>query len=144
MGFKRGGTVYKLVWPEGDDNHGMEARMRGLSVAELMQLGKLGDLDLTGAGGQPTADAMAALDGILELFASKLVSWNLEDDDDQPVPTTLEGVRAQDLDFVMEMIDAWMTAAAGVAPPLSQNSTGGETFPVESLPMEPLSGSLAS
>jgi hypothetical protein len=141
VGFQRQGKVYRLVWPEGHDNHGLEVRMRPLSIAELQQIGSMAELDLSSDAGP---EAMAALDDMIGLFASKLIGWNLDDDQGEPVPATFDGAKAQDTDFVLELIDAWMTAAAGVTPPLPNGSTGGGTPLAASIPMEPLSPSLAS
>lgn len=139
MGFKREAKVYKLVWPEDHENHGLEVRMRGLAVGELAALGGMADL-----GGPATAEALAALDDLLRLFASKLVGWNLDDDQGEPVPATYDGVQTLDNEFVMQLVDAWMTATAGVSPPLSPSSIGGGTSLAGSIPMEPLSASRAS
>lgn len=141
MGFRRQSRVYRLVWPEGHDNHGLEVRMRPLSIDELARIGGMADLDLTRDSGP---EAQAALDDMLRLFADKLIGWNLDDDQGDEVPATFEGVRAQDLDFVLELVDAWMTAAAGVDSPLSDGSTAGGTSVAESIPMVPLSASQAS
>jgi hypothetical protein len=141
MGFRRQSKVFRLVWPEGHDNHGLEVKVGALSIGELSKIGGMAELDLQADNGP---EAMAALDEMLALFADKLASWNLEDEDGAPVPADLDGVRGQDLDFIMEMVDAWMTAAAGVLPPLSSGSTDGGTPLAASIPMEPLSESLAS
>jgi hypothetical protein len=141
VGFQRQGRIYRLVWPEGHENHGLEVRVRALSIDDLSRIGGMAELDLSRDNGP---EALGALDDMLALFASKLVGWNIDDDQGEPVPATLAGVKAQDLDFVLELVDAWMTAAAGVAPPLSESSTGGGTPLAASIPMEPLSPSLAS
>lgn len=83
---------------------------------------------------------------LLGFFADCLVSWNLEDDDDQPIPPTLEGLRSQDDEFVLLVFDAWVDfvvrgAAKG---PLGSSSPDGEQPLEASLPMEPLPENQAS
>lgn len=141
MGHRRKSKVYKLVWPEDHENHGLEVCVKSLSTAELMRLGSLADKDLTE---DLSPEAMAALEDMMRLFASKLVKWNLEDEDGEPVPATYEGLNSQELDFTMELIDAWMNTVAGIAAPLGANSSAGNPALEASLPMEPLSESQAS
>lgn len=123
--------VYKLVWPEDHESHGLVVRVRSLTMGEV--------LDLRRPDSSLTEDAAVAM------FASHIVDWNLEDrDTGEPVPTTLAGILEQDEDFVMEIIGAWTAAATGVSPPLAPSSTGGEPSLEASMPMVPLSASQAS
>lgn len=77
-------------------------------------------------------------------FAKVLVSWNLEDEDGEPVPTTYEGLMSYDFQFVLAVVLGWMQAVAGVPTPLDRPSRDGGPSLVESLPMEPLSQSRVS
>ena len=136
MGYVRDRKIYKLVFadPEFD---GLEVRARGLTTAELLEMQAL----------EPTgneAEDATKLERQLQLFAGKLVSWNLEEPEGVPVPTTLDGVKTQELDFIMQVIDAWMRAVMGIAAPLGPPSNSGGTSLEASLPMEPLSASRAS
>lgn len=126
MGFRKASKTFQLTWPEGDDNHGLEVRMRSLPVRKLMALGHVQDEIATG---KATADSLAAL---FQIFAGALIEWNLEDEKGDPVPATLEGVENQDGDFITSMITAWMGAFASVPPPLPDGSNSGGTSPVES------------
>lgn len=139
MGHKRKSKVYKLVWPEDHDNYGLEVCMKAMNTEELLKIGGMADINLNSG-----PEAMSALDDMMSLFASKLDSWNLEDDNDQPVPSSFEAVKAQDLDFIMELIDAWMRNIVGVSVPLGQGSNVGETSLEGLIPMEPLSQNQAS
>lgn len=136
MGYKRAKKQYRLKF-EDPDMAGFEVVMGSLSVGELM--------DLTGSVTAAQTDAAAGAAGnaaMLAKFAAKIISWNLEDEDGTPVPATLEGVKTQDLGFVMEIITAWMEATAGVDPTSQAAANGTGTLPAVSLPMERLSVSL--
>ncbi len=122
--------------------------MRGLSIDGFMALAKdaagMQGLDVAALKGPELEAAMDKVDGLFTRFASSLKAWNLDDDDGRPVGADLDGVRSQDLDFILEVTMAWMDAIASVDPTLPQPANGHGTFPEESIPMEPLSGSLPS
>ncbi len=65
---------------------------------------------------QLTPEEMELVLGVFGGFSEHLVSWNLENDDDTPVPASFEGVRAQDTGFVMETMMDELAAAAGEDP----------------------------
>jgi len=46
-------------------------------------------------------------------FAYALDSWNVEDDDGQPVPADLDGLLSQDPRFVSAVIMAWVASLLG-------------------------------
>lgn len=141
MGYRKPRKLYHLVWPEGHELHGLELEMRGLSIGQLTSLSaRLGSV--TGA-----QDMAAQYGEVFALFASKLVSWTLEDDDG-PVPATAEGVAAQADDdpmFMISLVMAWADAVASVDTPLPNGSIPGPPSGLEaSLPMAPLSQSPSS
>jgi hypothetical protein len=80
---------------------------------------------------------------ICDRFADVLIEWNLERDGD-PVPATREGLRSQVPDFVRAIIGAWTDSVTGVSRPLEKPSSIGDSALEASIPMETLSGSLAS
>src|ERR1700704_5773047 len=86
-GYKR--KLYVLTWPDGHELAGLEVTTKGLPVKKLFELVQLSG-QLTGEGDVATKVAVA--DELFAGFAARLVSWNLEDDDDAPVPATLAGV----------------------------------------------------
>ncbi|MFI9235764.1 hypothetical protein [Streptomyces sp. NPDC053079] len=118
---------------EGDaELDGLEVILRGLNVAEYLDVMGLGDVEAS------------SVPDMVKRFARSLISWNLEDEDGAPVPITEETVFAQDQDFVLRLAAAWIEAISGVSAPLEQSSPDGGLSPVASIPMEPLSESLAS
>lgn len=112
---------------------GFEATLRGKSLGEYLALQGIGDEDRSDLGSQ------------IQEMAHALISWNLEDEDTGlPVPATPEAVFGQDQDLMLRLATGWMEGLAGVSAPLESSSTDGETSLEESLPMAPLSESLAS
>lgn len=81
------------------------------------------------------------LDEQLVVLQTCLISWNLEDEDGNPVPITIEGLKSQDQPFLAALIDAWTGQAVKVPGPLGRSLPSGEPSPVESIPMEALSES---
>ena len=138
----------KLYQLRFEDHPGFEVTMAGLSIDGFMALSRqaasMQGLDMAKLKGPELDAAMDQVDGLFTRFAGSLKSWNLDGDDGQPVPVTMGGVRTQDLDFILEIITAWMDAIASVDIPLPQPANGSGTFPEGSLPMEPLSPSLPS
>ena len=122
MGFKHQAKVYKLVF---DDPalEGLEVRCRSLSIGEVE------DDDIR----------------VFEQFAEALISWNLEDDNGQVLPATLESVRGYpDYEFMSLLANTWVEAVTGVSDELGKDSASGKQSLEASLPMETLSPSLAS
>ncbi|GAA1749394.1 hypothetical protein [Nonomuraea bangladeshensis] len=135
MGYKRARKVYNLQFadPEMD---GLEVRARSMPLGDLMTMADtIDNLDKA---------TLADVDGMLATFAEVLVSWNLEDDDDRPIPATVEGLKGQDQEFVFAIVGAYVNAVSGVSDPLPQPSPGGEPSLAASIPMETSSASLAS
>lgn len=131
MGFREPSTI-RLVFEEGDEYHGLEVRMRGLSIADWL---KASGQDGDGDNGAAT----------IKRFYKALVSWNLEDDNGQPVP--VEDAPNRDSRMIRRLNNAWIEALMGVhkADPLPESSDSGETYPeLSAVPTEPLSQSQAS
>ena len=138
MGYKVKKTIFRLVF---------EGKHEGLIVEALAPpLGFLEDAmkmaPLVGKStDQMTEEDLELVTGVFSGFAEYLVSWNLEDDDDQPIPADLAGLKKQDMGFVMEIVQAWLENAGEVGAPLPQPSSSGRPSLEGSLPMEPLSAS---
>jgi hypothetical protein len=135
VGYKTKVKTYTIRFAPGHEHHGAEAKVRSMSLGEYMEATGLDGGDGDGNGGS------------LKNFISHLVSWNLEDEETgAPVPPTEEGVLSVDHDLVVAMNNAYVQTLTGVhnADPLPESSTSGEQSPVPSIPMEPLSESLAS
>lgn len=135
MGFKAKRKIYKLKFAD-EDLAGLEVMARSVSLGQML------DLSSSEGVGKVNKDDAEQTNGMFDLFISALVSWNLEEENpdgsDSPVPATLEGLRAQDTEFAMALVNAWAEAISSVSAPLARPSNSGETPPEASLPMEAL------
>jgi hypothetical protein len=94
--------------------------------------------------GAITAQTLEDNEFILGLFANHLVSWDLEDLAGQPVPTTREGIGAQERRLISQLITAWQVALVRVPNPLKTESSGGEISEEQSLGLDSASKNLES
>jgi len=134
MGFKTTVRTYTIRFQEGHEFHGAEAKVRGMTFAEYMRA--------TGFDGGEGEGSGASI----RRFATHLVSWNLEDENEQPIPATEDGMKGVDHDLIVAINNAWIQTLMGVheSDPLPESSPSGGPSLVESVPMEALSESLAS
>lgn len=136
MGYKA--KKYHLTFDESTGHDGLEATMRSISTANLLLIQKLGS-GFNAANLDPEA-----FEQLVKILSDSMIEWNVEDDDDQPVPTTVEGILSQDPDLIMTIITVWTTAAGGIKAPLGGGSTSGGKSLEESLQMATLSPSPSS
>lgn len=133
MGWQR--RNLKLKFAEGTEYDGLEIVMKRLAIGDLLSVSKLAQVTKTEEG------ATAAFAELLEIVAKSLVSWNIEDDDGNPVPIELgkvghtdefgvshasTGLYNLDVELINTVVASWLSAAAGVSPPLPKNSNSGE------------------
>jgi hypothetical protein len=111
--------------------HGLEIRMRGMSMAELDALSKFE----TQGKDVTTGDRVAEMRAMAQLFSSRLISWNLLDEDGQEVGTSIDDILAADLGVVMSAIGAWQKEVTRVPDPLPQPSSAGLQYRGEPIPM---------
>lgn len=130
MGFE-GKKIIRLRF-EGD-LEGLEVTTRCPTIEQVMDV----------AENTPDDDAKAALRATATLLCDVLIEWNLENDG-EPVPHTAEDLLDQDMDVAQAIVKAWEDAAIKVSPNLRRRSSDGSPLAVASIPMEPLSPSLAS
>jgi hypothetical protein len=132
MGFREPDSTITIRFEPGHKYHGLEATLRSLSIDEYATgLGWYGDNSWS--------------DGeTLNHFYEALVSWNLTDSADQPIPVS--EARSRDSRLIRELNQAWIKALVGVhdADPLPGSSTSGGSSPAPAIPMAPLSQSQAS
>lgn len=123
MGYKKVPVIHTLTDIPGED--GLIVRLKSISFGKVRRLIRLSD-----------SEDESSMDEISEQFVQALVSWNLEDENDQPVPTTLEGVEDQDFDFIMKIVSAWLDRLTGPSEELGKGSQPGAQFPGQPLTME--------
>ncbi len=133
MGYKRKRKTYKLDF-SGTEYEGLEATLTGLTTGEYLEF-----VSLSSSGEDENET-----EKMLKFFARHLVSWNLEDEDDQPVPPTYEGVTSNDLTMSMFILYAWTDALVNVSEKTEKKSSAGEQLLTDSIPTETLSPSLLS
>jgi hypothetical protein len=110
----------------------LEVTTRGLSIGDLRTVSGLAP---TAAAGETSN--IENIEPLLVIFAKSLVSWNYEDEDGEPVGTSLEELRGQDMRMLMPVVMTWISEVSTIPDPLPKPSTDGETTePVGSIPME--------
>jgi len=133
MGYRPKPKQYKLKFADAEFE-GLEVIMGSMTVGEWEQMiGPLPD-DATAADRAAHADANKAL------FLDRLVSWNLDGKDGQPLPRTVAALNEQDRPFVAAMMAAWQLALLGVDPTSGAGSSNGASdggAPPE-MPQEPI------
>lgn len=121
------------------------------------------DLARLGEDRRMTADAIKDVSGMFRTFAGKIESWNLEDENGNPV--SLEPIEVpvpdsrdlsatrretpaeakyrvlmeQDMDMVMSLVLAWLDGMVGTPGPLGGTSNAGGQSEEVSIPMDALS-----
>src|SRR5215472_1165405 len=102
MGFRPQRKIHKLVF-DGTDLDGLIVRMKSCSVAEWNET-----LEMMNFEGTP-AEAKKANETLNEVFAGRIIEWNMEDPDTgDPVPTTKEGFESLEQGVAARIIAAWM------------------------------------
>lgn len=125
MSYTHHRKIYKLAFEGSDEFDGLEVTARGMSVGQYLEVTSL-------AGSKDTE----SVERLLRRFSDALVSWNLRDEDGSDIPMSYEGVGSCDIDFIMKIIAAWMTAIAGVSKELGKDLSSTGTSLELQLPME--------
>jgi hypothetical protein len=127
MGYRRVPVIYTLDKIPGEE--GLIVRMKTISFGKVRRIIALMD-DETGDD--------SVMDEISDQVSKALVSWNLEDEEGDEVPATVEGMEGQDFDLVLKIVNSWLDAITGVSKDLGKDSSSGEKFPGQPLTMEAL------
>lgn len=117
MSFHR--RTYALRFTDPSWN-GFEVRAKGLTIEESVEYE-----GLIFGGASVLADP-ERLTRFYEITSKFLVSWNLLDDNDDPVPTDVDHLRKEEASMIFAIAKAWIGAAVSVPPPLSESSTSGD------------------
>lgn len=141
MGFTAPVEEYRLNF-EDPKWAGLEVVCRGVSVQEMLDMTAWEETRRDQS--RPAEERNAATVKLIDLFATALISWNLEDKKGNEIPATPANVWAQDISFIMLLLAVYRLTVAGVLPPLSEPSSDGEQLAEESIPMDVLSESLLS
>lgn len=136
--FKREGKRYQLTFEDGDLD-GFECTMRGISLEQFIEMSAL-EMALQTPDGRTPEN----IEKQFTFIGSLLVGWNLDAEDDTPVPASYEGLKSQDFEFVKQLMKAYMGAVAVVPKDSDSDSNDGGTSPERSLGLAHLSQSRAS
>lgn len=128
MGYKKIPTIYELAF-EDEDYEGLVVRMKSLKLGRVRKLAALTDDE--SVGGEDFSE-------MVDLFLEGFVSWNLEDEDDQPIEATREAVDDMEPQFFMDILMTWLDGMINVSPDLGKDSGSGATSPVPLPTMEAL------
>lgn len=141
MTYKVKRTVYKLTFAD-PEYEGMEVRVRAMSMADRIHAA----FDLAWDVDDDLVARRTKQRELHEMFAAHIVDWNLteEDDEETPVPVTLDGLLSLEPDFLGTLVGVWQMGRVAVPAPLVNDSSGGEISPVESILAELPSENLAS
>jgi hypothetical protein len=127
---------FHLTWPPGSElsDDEVEIWIGSLTVDEFHEGLRLGAL---ANKSDRVSDALVESDSkINELFAERITSWNLEDDDGNPLPANYKEIKQLPNRTVAIMIREWFTAMTAVPPTSSQNSNGSVRSAEQSLRLE--------
>lgn len=132
MGFREPDSTITVRFKPGEPYHGLEATLHSMTIAEYSAA-----LGWDGNGGDDQG-------ATLERFYKALISWNLTDSHDQPIPVS--DAHNRDKRLILALNNAWVNSLTGVpdTDPLPEPSGSGETSPAPAIPMAPLSESPAS
>lgn len=113
-----------------EELEGLEVRAHSVSMGKLLEVADQATAAREGGVG------LAEVRDLLEMFAGALVSWNAQDEDEQAIPATREGLLDQEVDWTIGIMLAWFDAMVSLPGPLVQRSTSGARFPEVSIPMD--------
>lgn len=133
MGFKV--PTKRLVFDD-PELAGLEIYTRGVKIGQMRQIASLADFGENMPSDEDLAPVFRALAGAIH-------SWNLDDDDGDPITPSVAAVADLPFEMIMHIMNALM-ATISVAPPLQQPSPDGSASLAASIPMEVLSESLSS
>lgn len=127
MGYRKVPTIYTLTDVKGLE--GAVIRLKSTKVGKLRRL--LAALD----SNAPLSEVIGPL---LTTVADNLISWDLEDEDGTPIPTTVEGLEELELDDLFNLISSWTSVMTGPEEALGKDSPSGEPSQELSALMEAL------
>ena len=139
MGYRVQRRTYLLVFPEDHNLHGLEIACRSISLGEVRA-------QREHARENAAADPYGFLDEQHKFFISNVKSWNLEDENGNRLPVSVDSLRTLASGDVNAVTAAWWNKCLGgeVEAPLGRPSNDGALLEEARLPMEISSESLPS
>lgn len=125
MGYRKIPKIYTLVLD--GDLEGLIVRMKGLKLGQMRSLLAIMD-----------DEDSRTLDELPKFLARHIVSWNLEDEQGQPIPADESGLNELEVEEVLTLSNKWMDELTGVKEDLGKGSPSGDQFPGQPVTMEAL------
>ncbi len=116
------------------DLDGLQMLTRSVSLDVMTRV--TGAVQFAGRKNYSTTDMAEILD-LFGAFAESIQQWNMtEDDDETPVPCTVDGLRSLEIEYVMQILMAWMQGLLdGGDKDLKDDSNSGAPVPEVEIPM---------
>jgi hypothetical protein len=105
-----------------DEMAGFECVMSGVSLKEFIEITQLSAALETPEGRTPEN-----IEKQFTVIGDLLVDWNLDDETEQPVPCSYEGLKGLDIGFVMKIMSGYMQAITSVPKASGDDSPSGAT-----------------
>ena len=122
-----------------EDKPELEIYVRSVNVRRALSLMRLAD-KLTGGEVTDMAEAEKVTNELFGAFADRVISWTLEEDDDTPVPVSLDSLLDWDFDDAIQWVLTWIQKATSVSVPTATPANGTGTGLEASIPMASASG----
>lgn len=100
MGYKRQRKTLSLTF---EDEPELKILARSCTVRKFLWV--LRTADQMKAGVLPQEE----LEEFVDWFAGRIISWNLEDDDDNPVPVSADYLLDEDIDWTAKVAMGWVS-----------------------------------
>jgi hypothetical protein len=127
MGVRLKSRVFQIQWPDDHDMAGVVVQIRARRMREVIRIFELRENRMSESANQ-----------IIDIFGEALVSWNIDDDQGNPIPANADGIRELEDWQWNDILDGYWEAVNGVDGPLSGDSSNGGQPPVELPPMDEL------
>lgn len=140
MPFQKSTRTFRIIFDPattpGTSLAGLEVIARAVKFGKVFELAELGKI--SGAR-VPTEEDKKIMGVGIDKLLDSMVSWDMTDEDGQPVPLDRAALDDLDIDQMIELIDAWSDVIMGnLTPGKAKNSTDGQKSVEGSIPMEPL------
>lgn len=147
MGYRPPPTNILLRWAEDHRMHGMEVNARGLRLGPMLDLA---EMYVSSVGGKEdeselTAEDVKMMRSMFELLVGKdevrdddgmvvtpatrglIISWNHDDDDGEPLPVSMAGIRQLELWQFQGIMSGYLeSGGVKLEDPLSEDSKSGK------------------
>lgn len=118
---------------------GLQVRVRSASLDDLIRMQELMHTEIGTPGHEDDRQELYDRLGGTDRYPGLLISWNLLDDNDEPVPTTPDSLAKEEWPLIRNICRAWLAALVSVPAPLSLPSSDGDRLAELSIPMDTLS-----